>query len=105
MLFETSAEDAAKRISDFGATAVIKLGAKGALIARGDQKFKVNPIKTDAIDTTAAGDMFAAGFLFGFLKEKSLSDCGKIATILASDVVSRFGAHVSDNAIKKALEI
>ena len=73
--FETSPEDAAQRISQLGAIAVVKLGAKGALIQKGDTKLRVEPVSTQVVDTTAAGDMFAGGFLYGFTGGYDLQTC------------------------------
>ena len=101
LLFETSPEDAAHRISQLGAIAVVKLGAKGALIQKGDLKIKIEPVSTQVIDTTAAGDMFAGGFLYGFTSGYDLKTCGNIAATLASDVISRNGARLSDEVITK----
>lgn len=102
ILFRSTPEEAGKRIADTGSIAVIKLGAEGALICKGNEQFRISPVPTSVVDTTAAGDMFAAGFLHGFLKGRSMDICGKIAATLASDVISRVGASVSHEALKKA---
>lgn len=99
LLFESTPQEAARRIAGMGAVAIIKLGAEGALIARGTEEFSVAPVPTDLVDTTAAGDMFAAGFLHGYLSHRDLATCGKMAATMASDVISRIGATVSDNAL------
>jgi hypothetical protein len=57
------------------------------------------------VDTTAAGDMFAGGFLYGYTSGKDLATCGKIAATLASDVISRYGARLSDQALAMTKEI
>lgn len=101
LLFNTSPEDTARRIAATGSIAVVKLGADGAIVVKGKEEFRISPVPTQVIDTTAAGDMFAAGFLHGFLKGRDLGTCGKIAATLASDVISRVGAVVSDNALTK----
>lgn len=101
LLFNSNPEQACKRICQSGATAVIKLGAEGALIGKGDQMIDIAPISTSVMDTTAAGDMFAAGFLFGQAKGFSLKESGQMAAVLASDVISRIGAKVSDEALQK----
>ncbi|SMF22408.1 adenosine kinase [Pseudobacteriovorax antillogorgiicola] len=99
LLYQSSPEAACDEITKTGAIAVIKLGAEGALIGKGDQRIKVEPVATKVVDTTAAGDMFAAGFLYGFYNDRSLEDCGKIAATLASDVISRIGGVVSKKAL------
>jgi sugar/nucleoside kinase (ribokinase family) len=99
ILLGKSVEETAQAIADAGAIAVIKLGAKGAMIRSGDEVVMVEPVATEVVDTTAAGDMFAAGFLHGYTSKKPLSECGIIAANMASDVISRFGASVSDEAL------
>jgi sugar/nucleoside kinase (ribokinase family) len=101
MLFGGAPEDAAARIAKTGAIAVIKLGADGALVRQGDTVHKIAPVATKVVDTTAAGDMFAAGFLYGLTAGKSLDVCGKMAATIASDVISRVGAVVSAEGLEK----
>ncbi|MBM4252336.1 MAG: adenosine kinase [Deltaproteobacteria bacterium] len=105
LLYGTSAEDAAERIAATGAIAVVKLGADGALVQKGREQHRIHPVPTQVVDTTAAGDMFAAGFLYGFTSGKSLDVAGRIAATLASDVISRVGATVSDVALGTAAKI
>jgi sugar/nucleoside kinase (ribokinase family) len=45
------------------------------------------------IDTTGAGDQFAAGFLYGITHGKGLSDCGKLGALAAAEVISHYGAR------------
>ena len=45
------------------------------------------------IDTTGAGDLFAAGFLFGLSKGRRLADCARLGGIAAAEVISHFGAR------------
>lgn len=105
LLFNSSPEDAGKRIAATGATAVIKLGSEGAIVCRGQEVTRISPVSTKVVDTTAAGDMFAAGFLHGHLKGRSTAVCGTIAATLASDVISRVGAIVSADALATAAKL
>lgn len=105
MLFGSTPEDAAARIAQMGAVAVIKLGAEGALVRRGDEVHRIKPVPTQVMDTTAAGDMFAAGFLYGYTSGKPLAVCGKMAATMASDVISRVGATVSDAALAEVAKL
>lgn len=88
--------------------AVVKIGKKGSLIKKnGGKTVKVKPVSAKAIDTTGAGDMYAAGFLFGLINEKSLEQCGKIGSLLASNVIEVIGAKMDDdrwNKIYKSIE-
>lgn len=101
LLYNISPEDTARRIAETGSIAVVKLGADGAIVVKGKEEFRISPVPTKVVDTTAAGDMFAAGFLHGFLKDRDMGTCGKIAATLASDVISRVGAKLSDDVFAK----
>lgn len=96
-----SAEKAAEEITAAGAIAVIKLGSEGAMVCMGKDVHRISAVPTTVVDTTAAGDMFAAGFLFGLASGKSLPVCGQMAATAASDVISRIGARVSEEALKR----
>ena len=103
MLYGCSPEDSAKKIAAQGATAVVKLGADGAIIHQGDEMHRVPAAKVkNVVDTNGAGDIYAAGFLYGLVSGRSLPDCGKIAAALAADVISHIGVTVSDNALATA---
>jgi sugar/nucleoside kinase (ribokinase family) len=101
LLFNESPEATARKIAATGSIAVVKLGSEGALVVKGETEYRISPVATTVVDTTAAGDMFAAGFLHGFLKGRELNVCGTIAATLASDVISRIGANVSQEALNK----
>ncbi len=45
------------------------------------------------VDTTGAGDLFAAGFLYGLTRGKSLADCGRLGGLAAAEVISHYGAR------------
>lgn len=99
LLFESTPESAASKIAQLGKTAVVKLGAEGALVAKDGFMEKVSAIKTNVVDTTGAGDMFAAGFLHGILMKSDLRECGFFGATLAGDVISRFGATLSKDVL------
>lgn len=101
LLYESTPEVACSRIAETGAIAAVKLGAEGALIGKDSDRISIPPVPTNVVDTTGAGDMFASGFLFGLTHGKSLESTGKIAATLASDVISRLGATVSENALRQ----
>ena len=80
--------------------AAVKLDEDGAIIYHKEEKIIVPPVVTDVVDTTGAGDMFAAGFLCGMVHGLGLPACGRLATILASDVIDHFGATLSEKALQ-----
>lgn len=70
----------------------ITLGAQGSVILAGDQTWRVPIVPpTQLLDTTGAGDAYAAGFLYGFTHGKDLAECGAIASKTASSVLSYMG--------------
>jgi len=71
--------------------AVVKLGADGSIIKQGDTTYEVGVIEVSSIDTTGAGDLYAAGFLYGLSKGLSLLKCGEIGAILSGHVIEVLG--------------
>ncbi len=74
--------------------AVVKTGEKGSLISNGDETVKVDAMKVKSIDTTGAGDLYAAGFLYGMANNASLEVCGSLGTVLASYVIQEIGPKI-----------
>ena len=77
--------------------AVVKLGAEGSMVKKGDKKYKVGAIKAKPIDTTGAGDFYAAGFLYGLINNKPLDVSAKYGSVLAGKVIEVIGTTLSDN--------
>ena len=75
---------------------IVKLGAQGSCIKKGTEciKLKVPPVKK-VVDTTGAGDYYAAGFLYGLTCGYSLEKCSIIGSILASNVIQVVGTTLS----------
>ena len=74
--------------------AVVKVGAKGAYIRRGNETATIAPKKANVIDTNGAGDMWAAGFMAGLVKGESLEKCGKMGAIVAANVIEVLGTKM-----------
>ena len=74
--------------------AVVKLGKDGAHICRGDEQVFVEADVVEAIDTTGAGDSWAAGFLAGYLRDMPLDVCGYLGAQAGKAVVQVMGAQV-----------
>ena len=74
--------------------AVVKVGAKGAFIQRGKEVFTIPPMQADVVDTTGAGDMWAAGFLAGLVKGEPLQKCGMMGAIVAKNIIEVVGAKM-----------
>ena len=88
-------ENGAELLIGSGAQIVcVTLGAKGCYIAdRSGATHLIASYPTQAVDTTGAGDAFAAGFLFGLLHEKSLPECGTIGNFVASRCIREYGCR------------
>lgn len=76
--------------------AVVKVGAKGAFVKRGNELVTIPPMKADVVDTTGAGDMWAAGFLAGLVKGENLQKCGMMGAIVAKNIIEVMGAKMDD---------
>ena len=87
-------EEALLEIGDMCELAIVKIGKEGSLIKRGDEKVKVGIIPAKAIDTTGAGDNYAAGFLYGLTRNYDLKTCGKIAALVSGKVVEVMGPNL-----------
>ncbi len=84
--------------------AVVKLGKDGALLKRGDEVHHVPAIKVDnAVDTTGAGDYWAAGFLFGYFRGYPLDVSAEIGVILGAEVVQHVGAGLPEESWERVL--
>lgn len=88
-------EKAVKDISLMCDIAVVKTGKSGSIIRKGSDEFKVGVIKANPIDTTGAGDLYAAGFLYGLTMGYSLSKCGDLGALLSGKVIEILGAKIS----------
>ncbi len=108
-LFETSDFDAAiSALRGRVTTAAITRGAKGSVVLNGvgDHTIAAAPV-AKVVDTTGAGDQYAAGFLFGFTAGRDLETCGRLGALAASEVISHYGprpeASLRDLATKAGL--
>jgi len=80
-------------LHDWAELVVKKRGPDGATIAHRGEVIDIPAEPARAVDTTGAGDLFAAGFLWGLLHERPLSTCGRLGTHLAAAVTQVYGAH------------
>ena len=74
---------------------VMKMGEQGCMVGWEGRQESVPARHVQAVDTTGAGDAFAAGFLYGRLEESSPVDCARLANALAARVVSVEGCSYS----------
>ena len=74
--------------------AALTRSEKGSVVIKGSETYAVPaaPV-TKVVDTTGAGDLYAAGFLFGFTQNKPLAECARLGGIAAAEVISHVGAR------------
>lgn len=89
-------EQALIHIADHCDIAVVKIGKEGSFIKSGSESVLVKPRLANCIDTTGAGDLYAAGFLYGLANGYSLDICGKIGSLVSGNVVEVLGAKMTD---------
>lgn len=89
--------DALLKISDHAHIAVVKIGKDGSFVKSGVTQHTIAPYLAECIDTTGAGDLYAAGFLYGMACGYSLDVCGQIGSLVSSKVVEVLGAKMKES--------
>lgn len=90
----TDAVECAQHIHRNAADVALTLGADGSLLMREGQIIPIEGRRVQAIDTTGAGDMYAAGILYGITNGLSWRDAGHLASHAAARIVSQMGARL-----------
>jgi sugar/nucleoside kinase (ribokinase family) len=87
-------DEALQNIRRRAQIAVLTRSEKGAVICAGEDMHVIDAVKPERlVDTTGAGDLFAAGFLFALSKRMDLGDCGRLGALCAAEVISHVGAR------------
>ena len=86
-------ETAGQNLTKYTPLVVIKLGSKGAMAINGSQSVRVPAVTTNVVDTTGAGDSFAAGFIPKWLETSDLQQALSAGTALAAKCVATVGAR------------
>jgi fructokinase len=93
-LYQTnSIEEALDRARADVALVVVTRGEQGSVVARGGRTVIVAAEPTVVVDTTGAGDAYAAGFLAALTAGADLPACGRLGSVAAADVISHYGAR------------
>jgi sugar/nucleoside kinase (ribokinase family) len=92
LFMQENFDDAISAVSKHVEIAVITRGEAGAVILSKGETIEIaaEPV-ANVVDTTGAGDQFAAGFLYGFTEGKDLATCGKLGAMAAAEVISHIG--------------
>jgi fructokinase len=93
-LYETDDFDyAAEQVRAEVGLAALTRSEKGSLIVAGETTLQVAAVPTKVVDTTGAGDAYAAGFLAAFTRGLDLAECGRWGSVAAAEVISHVGAR------------
>jgi len=99
-------ETAVSELASCCRIAVVKTGKDGAWVQSGSEKYHVNGLEANCIDTTGAGDLFASGFLYGLTRDFPINRCGELGNLLAAAVIEVTGSKISEShwmTLKKSL--
>ncbi|MEZ5198963.1 MAG: adenosine kinase [Bacteroidales bacterium] len=100
-------EEALIHFSELCDIAVVKTGKTGSMVKQGNVKHIIQPIVANSIDTTGAGDMYAAGFIYGLIRGYSHDKCGAIGSIMAGKTIEVIGPKMDEmkwEEVKKQIE-
>ena len=100
-LCEKPPEEAARELKDQVEIVVVKLGAEGSFCLCGEGMVRVGVRPSTPIDTTGAGDLYAAGFIYGHMLGLHPEICGKIGAILAGRIIELIGAKMDESIWEK----
>ena len=88
-------EAAARELARTIEVVAVKDGVRGAWVRRGDEVHHVPAHRVDVVDTTGAGDCFAAGFLYGLLRDLPIRTCCEVGIAMAADTITHLGVKLS----------
>ncbi|WP_044559660.1 adenosine kinase [Azospirillum sp. B4] len=93
-LYGTDFDQAVAAVRGQVAVAALTRSEKGAVIVTPDQVVTVPASPVDkVVDTTGAGDLFAAGFLHGYTRGRDMTACGRMGALCAAEIISHYGAR------------
>ncbi len=102
MTGETDSRKAFDKLLAWVDVLFLTLGSKGALAGKsGNEPVQVSTFPVNAVDTTGAGDLFAAGALYGLINERSLTESAIIGSYCAAQVVSHIGGRLPGHSHKR----
>lgn len=87
-------DEAAREVRGHAAIIALTRSGKGSVVLAGDRAVTVAAVPVHrVVDTTGAGDLYAAGFLYGLTADKSLEVCGQLGSLAAAEIISHVGAR------------
>jgi sugar/nucleoside kinase (ribokinase family) len=87
-------DEALQRVRAHCEIAALTRSEKGSVVVSGNEVHVIDAQKgVRVLDTTGAGDAYAAGFLYGYTQGKDLAICGRLGSVMAAEVISQYGAR------------
>jgi sugar/nucleoside kinase (ribokinase family) len=86
-------DDALARVVGHCEIAALTRGAQGSVVVANDEVHPIAPAPVTVVDTTGAGDLYAAGVLFGLAHDYDLETAGNLGSLAAAEVISHLGAR------------
>ena len=97
-------EDAIEQMKSFGAKAsTITLGDKGSMTVCNDETFRTPAFKVDAVDTTGAGDVFHAGYIYGLLQKWEIKEVVRFASAFAALKCRKLGGRAGIPSLEETI--
>lgn len=103
-LTQLTPEKGCEVLKDLCNTAVILLGKEGCIVGSGSKQVQCPAFAVDPVDTTGAGDLFASGFLHGYLQQLPLEECARYGALAGAAVVQVQGVDVPPHAWQQIKE-
>jgi fructokinase len=101
-----SFEEAAQQARGRCGIAALTRSEQGSLVLQGDQTHRIEAIKLGPlVDTTGAGDLYAAGFLHAYTQGESLEACGRLGSLCAGQVVTQLGPRPQVDLIQLSRQL
>jgi sugar/nucleoside kinase (ribokinase family) len=89
-------EEALAPLAGLAETAIVKVGSRGAYVSQGGKTYFAPAFPVQAVDTTGAGDLWAAGFLFGLAQHFDLEKCARLGNFIAAEVIQVTGPRIPE---------
>lgn len=104
-LYQTDFEDAVRQVRQHCDIAALTRSEKGSIVVAGGQVVVqgAEPV-SKVVDTTGAGDLYAAGFLYGFTQGRDLGTCARLGGICAAEIIGHVGARPEANLAQLVAE-
>ena len=101
---ENEFDDAASRAGRDLTLAALTRSEAGSVILRGGQRTAVQAAPAQVVDTTGAGDAYAAGFLAAYVAGRDMAACGRLGSLAAAEVIGQYGARPKPGLRARAAE-